>query len=226
MNTTSLAHLFGDGGADDFRRQFDATEAAPELSPVPPGRYVCGLIDGRLATSPRRGTQSYKLTFRIREGEYEGRLLWHDLWLTSAALSMTKRDLRKIGIVTGDDLDRPPTEGHVVEARVALETDDTGVERNKVKHFSVLRFEPPPSNPFPVDGEESAAGDGSVDDADEPEGSTVDDEPEGSTVDDEPEGWVTGITPTAPEPRKRPVRGRSSNERYLRQQQADWGRDR
>ncbi|MGB1885124.1 MAG: hypothetical protein ACPHUF_14565, partial [Gammaproteobacteria bacterium] len=40
----------------------------------------------------------FKLTFRVLEGEHEGRQFWHDVWLTAAALPMAKHDLAKLGI--------------------------------------------------------------------------------------------------------------------------------
>src|SRR5262249_62422594 len=84
--------------AVNLRQLWSSTEAAAELAPVPPGEYICRCLSGELFSSKNR-TPGYKLTLQIAEGEYAGRHLWHDFWLSAAALAMSKRDLAKIGVV-------------------------------------------------------------------------------------------------------------------------------
>ena len=91
---------------DDLLSLWNQAEAAQDFLVLPRGKYRCRTRRGQLGKS-RRGTPGYKLTFEVVEGEYVGRLLWHDLWLTPAAMPMTKRDLLKIGITALTQLVEP-----------------------------------------------------------------------------------------------------------------------
>jgi hypothetical protein len=105
------------------------------------------VASGELATS-RNGTPGYKLKFRVLGGDFAGRFLWHDSWLTDAALPRTKRDLTKLGIVTSEQLERPIPPGIRCSVSVTLRTCDDGVERNEVRKFEVLGIDPPDSDVF------------------------------------------------------------------------------
>jgi hypothetical protein len=119
-------------GGDDFRSAWDSTQAADDFGPLPPGTYLVRVLSGELCNARQRATPGYKLTLEVAEGEYEGRLLWLDLWLTKAALPMTKRDLAKIGITTEEQLEVPVPPGILIQAKVALLRDDDGAERNRI----------------------------------------------------------------------------------------------
>ena len=138
--------LNGHGG--DFNVRWDTTEAARDFAPVPRGVYECDLIAGELESSRTKSTPGYRLTFSIHEGEFAKRLVWHDLWLTPAALPMAKRDLARIGITSPEQMERPIPRGIVCKVRVALRTDDDGTQRNVVKSFVVVRIDPPEADPF------------------------------------------------------------------------------
>ncbi len=133
----SLADVLGGSTRDDLARQFDEAEAAGELVTLPRGTYRCRLTDGVLDTS-KGGTPGYVLTFTVDDGEYRGRKVWSTLWLTPAAMPMTKRDFAKLGIVSLDMLERPLPPGIVCDVRVVVRADDDGVERNKVASFAVV----------------------------------------------------------------------------------------
>jgi hypothetical protein len=121
---------------DALARQFKETEAAKDLVPLPKGEYLFRILSGELFNA-KSGTGGYKLVLEVKEGEYEGRRVWHDVWLTPAALAMAKRDLAKIGVTDLDQLEQPLPPGLLIRAKVALRTNDDGVEFNRV-----LRFEP------------------------------------------------------------------------------------
>jgi hypothetical protein len=63
-------------------------------------------VSGELFTA-KRNTPGYKLSFQVIEGEHARRRFWHDLWLTEAAMPMTKRDLLKIGVKSVEQLEQP-----------------------------------------------------------------------------------------------------------------------
>jgi hypothetical protein len=126
---------------------WDNARPADDLRPIPPGEYRCMITDGSLSTA-RSGTLGYKLTLEVMEGEHAGRRLWHDIWLTEAAISLAKRDLGKLGITSLEQLERPLPEGIIVVARVALRRGDNGEEFNRITRFEVIGIEPPSPEPF------------------------------------------------------------------------------
>lgn len=146
------------GGGDSLRQAWDSTKAADDFAPLPAGTYVARIVSGELATA-KSGTPGYKLTFRVLEGEYDGRQFWHDIWLTAAALPMAKRDLGKLGISALEQLERPLPPGIRAKCKVALRKDDDGTEYNRVRSFDVLGIDPvddadfaPANVPSPFDG--------------------------------------------------------------------------
>ena len=143
-----LADVLGGAGGTGFGDLWDNTAAADDNSgPIPPGEYRCRVVAGELAES-RSGTPSYKLTFQVAEGDHAGRRVWHDLWLTPAAMPTTKRDLAKLGIVEPAQLERPLPSGFVAKVKVILHRGDNGNEFNRVKHFEVVAVETPEPDPF------------------------------------------------------------------------------
>jgi hypothetical protein len=130
---------------DELARAWDQTAAAADLAPLPKGQYVAAILSGEPFTS-RTGTPGYKLAFQVVEGEYAGRRFWHDLWLTTAALPMTKRDLGKLGVSRLDQLERPLPMGIRCQVRLTLQRGDDGSERNRVQSFDVVGTDPP--DPF------------------------------------------------------------------------------
>ena len=139
-----LVDILNGESREDLSRRFNETEAAPEYAPVPKGVYSTDLSSGEL-TNSGSGTPGYNLGFTIREGEFTGRRVWHTLWLTPAAMPMTKRDLAKLGITRLDQLERPVPPGIVCQLTVSVRTDDDGVQRNAVKGFTVARVDADPT---------------------------------------------------------------------------------
>jgi hypothetical protein len=152
----SLVDVLNGTGRAELARQFDETEAASDLLPLPRGSYRCRVTDGELTTS-KSGTPGYSLTFSVENGEHKGRRLWHTAWLTPAALPMTKRDLAKLGVTSLDMLDGQLPAGIVCDVKVVLRADDDGVERNRVVSFDVVEVLADPTgdddfaSPMPAD---------------------------------------------------------------------------
>lgn len=133
----SLVDVLNGSARAELARQFDETEVAGDMLPLPRGEYRCRITGGELVTS-KTGTPGFAMTFTVDDGQHRGRKLWHTSWLTPAALPMTKRDLLKLGVKSLDMLDRPLPAGFVVDAKVALRVDDDGTERNRVVSFTVV----------------------------------------------------------------------------------------
>jgi hypothetical protein len=95
------------------------------------------------------------LTFQVLDGDHTGRRFWHDLWLTPAAMPMTKRDLGKLGVTRLEQLERPLPQGIRCRVRLVVHRDDDGSERNRVRALDVIGIEPPdpftPAGPDPGD---------------------------------------------------------------------------
>src|SRR5262249_50565629 len=135
-----LSDILGGDNAARLQISWNEAEAAADLKPLPPGEYTALILSGELFNA-RSGTPGYKLTMEVTEGEYAGRKLWHDAWLTAAAMPMTKRDLGKLGITDFDQLDSPLPAGMLVRVKVALRRDEDGTEFNRVKKFDFVGVE-------------------------------------------------------------------------------------
>lgn len=147
VNRDKLGGFFDDDKA--FDDLWNNTDAAPELTtgPIPAGKYRCRIVSGALAES-RSGKTSYKLAFEVIDGDHAGRRIWHDIWLTPAALPYAKPVLEKVGITSPDRLRRPLPSGFIIDARVSLRKGDDGAEHNQIRSFEVVAFEPPQPDPF------------------------------------------------------------------------------
>lgn len=157
MERKRLSDIVRDGTArDDLARTWDTTAAAADLGPVPPGEYLARLLSGELFTARAKGTPGYKWTLEIAEGEHAGRRLWHDLWLTPAALPQAKIDLAKIGVVRFEQLEQPVPPGILLRVKVALHTGDGGTPYNRLTRIEAAGVEP--DDPF-APGDAAAAGD-------------------------------------------------------------------
>lgn len=143
----SLSDILRNNDRENLAAAWGDTEAAEDFGVLPGGEYVARIVSGELFTS-KKGTPGYKLAFRVLEGEHEGRIFWHDIWLTPAALPMAKRDLAKLGVTALEQLERPLPPGIRCQVKLALRRDDDGNETNKVKRLDVLGIDPPDVEPF------------------------------------------------------------------------------
>lgn len=150
-HNTKLSDIL-QGNLESIKSAWQNTEAAGDFSsePIPAGTYDARLIAGELFQS-RHGTPGYKLTFEIAEGDYTGRRCWHDLWLTPAAMPMTKRDLAKLGVNDFAQLERPLPAVLRVKLRLAVRRDDDGNTYNRVQRFDVLGIDEPEKDAFDTD---------------------------------------------------------------------------
>jgi hypothetical protein len=133
--------LSPNSGRESLERAWKTTTAAAEFAPLPKGEYTFRILSGELFTS-KRGTPGYKLTLEVTEGDFEGRRVWCDLWLTPAALPMTKRDLLKIGITNLEQVEQPLPAGILIKGKLALRTHDDGNDSNRLVRFECLGVEP------------------------------------------------------------------------------------
>jgi hypothetical protein len=126
---------------EKLQHAWKMTEAAAEFEPLPKGEYTFRIIAGDLFTS-KRGTPGYKLTLEVTDGDYDGRRVWADFWLTPAALPMTKRDLAKIGIADLRQLEHPLPAVILIKGKLALRADEDGNQSNRLLRFHSLGIEP------------------------------------------------------------------------------------
>ncbi len=142
--------LHGNGG--DFNDTWNATTAAGEFGPVPRGVYACRITKGQLESSRSKGTPGYKVEFTIIEGDFQGRKLWADFWLTPAALPQSKRDLAKLGITSPAQMEQPLPKWIRCSVTAVVRRDDDDVERNRVRSFEVVGIDTPKADPFAPGG--------------------------------------------------------------------------
>lgn len=134
------------GGIDAF----DATEAAPEFAPLPPGIYSACVLRGEYTTT-KAGADAYRLRFEVTEGEQKGKTILRTWTFGAKALPYTKRDLTPFGLATSSALRSPfPPAGreYLVRLVVALQRGDDGIERNDVKRIDLLRVDESPAAAF------------------------------------------------------------------------------
>jgi hypothetical protein len=125
------------GGIDAF----DAAEAAPEFTPIPPGIYPARVLRGEYC-STKAGADAYRLRFEVTEGPHAGKTAIRTWTFVPKAIGYTKRDLSPFGLTTTAKLLSPfPESGreYLVRLVVALQRGDDGIERNDIKKIDLLR---------------------------------------------------------------------------------------
>lgn len=137
----SLTDILDGVSREELARQFEAVEAAADYTPLPRGSYKAEVSSGELTTSTSN-KPGYTMCFSVCEGELKGRRLWHTLWLTQAAMPMTKRDLAKLGVVKLEQLEKPMPLGIICQLSVVMRTDDDGETRNRVSRMEVIEIRP------------------------------------------------------------------------------------
>jgi len=142
-----LSDILSADNGGNIHDLWDSTEAADDFAPLPAGKYLCRLKSGELGTS-RSGTPQYTLRFEVLEGDHTGRQVWHSVYLTPAALPMTKRDLEKIGVKSLEQLESPIAKGFRCAVQVVRRKSDDGSEHNRVRSFEVLGIDPPEVDPY------------------------------------------------------------------------------
>jgi hypothetical protein len=173
MTRKSLSDILHGPEQDRLQSAWDSATPADDFgTPLPPGEYTCHVIGCELFNARSKGTPGVKLTFRIIDGEHAGRRLWHDCWLTEAAMPQTKRDLQKLGVTRLEQLEQPIPPGIRAEVKLALRRDDDGNEFNRVKTFAVVGIDESEADPFapadapsvssPQAGDGNQAADGSA----------------------------------------------------------------
>ncbi len=77
------------------------------------------------------------------DGDFQGRKLWLDCWLTPAALPQSKRDLAKLGITSPAQMEQPLPKWIRCHVTAVARRDDDGIERNKVQTFDAVGIDQP-----------------------------------------------------------------------------------
>ena len=158
------------GHSGDFNDVWDNTAAAGDFGPLPRGEYVCHATNGELEASRTKATPGYKIEFTVIEGDHKGRKVWHDCWLTPAAMPQSKRDLGKLGISSPAQMEQPLPRWFRCKVVVVLRKDDDGVERNRVRSFEVIGIDKPETDPFAPPPGDTKEPDGEADSTFVPEG--------------------------------------------------------
>jgi hypothetical protein len=149
MARKSLSDILLNGERESLSRAWGETKAAEDYgTPLPASDYTCHLVSADLFNAQTKGTPGVKLAFKVIDGEHVGRRVWHDCWLTPAALAQSKRDLLKLGIDRLERLEQPLPQGIRCVVRVTLRKDDDGNPFNRVKTFTVVGIDEPEKDAF------------------------------------------------------------------------------
>lgn len=134
-----------------LREKWAVTKPAADLDPLPRGEYAYALKDIRPDES-KRGTPRLKITLTVTQGEYTGRAVFHDAYLTEAALPYTLRSLGKVGLGDQDAIDRGVRPGIVVRARIALRARSDGEPFNEIRTWELAAVKSPAGGSGPAPG--------------------------------------------------------------------------
>jgi hypothetical protein len=146
-----LGDILSQSDRENLARLWDTTKPADDLGLLPAGEYSCRLLDGAAFTA-KSGTRGYKITFEVVDGDHAGRRIWSEpMWLTPAAMALTKRELGRIGVTRLEQLDHPLPRGILATVKVVVYKDDDGTEYNRVKWFRPTGIEAAEPNPFAPD---------------------------------------------------------------------------
>jgi hypothetical protein len=148
VSSRRFSEILNSGEQNRLQQAWDNTQAADEFDLLPKGDYDARLTSGEPFEAPSTGNLGYKLMFVVTDGDHEGRRIWHTLWLTPNAMAWTKRDLKKLGIDSINQLDDPLPRGIVCRLRVVIRKNDDGTEYNEVRRMEVVRIELPEDDPF------------------------------------------------------------------------------
>ena len=106
-----------------------ATLANEKRETVPSGEYEATPIEIKPDKAPS-GNLRYKVVWKIATGQYGGKWLYQDLWLTSRAIYRTRKELATLGLEPAT-IDPLPTD-KVYLIRVRQRTSDSGATWNDV----------------------------------------------------------------------------------------------
>lgn len=141
-----LSDTFDGRHCGDLAEAWATAETAPDFEPIPSGQYLCHLKSGELITaSSGKRTPGYKLCFRILDGEHAGRLVWHTLWLSAAALPYSKKSLAMLNITSPEQLEVPLPHTFRCQVTVVVQQEDNGLSYSRVRRFTVIAIDPCPS---------------------------------------------------------------------------------
>lgn len=82
-----------------------------DFSPVPEGQYRC-VVDRVVENLSDTGKEKWDIRFRITEGEYEGRLIFDEIYFTDSALQRVKLIASRFGVDVTREVNFEP---HLIE---------------------------------------------------------------------------------------------------------------
>jgi len=142
---------------------FDAISIEPDtgsFGAIPAGDYVAEIIESEQVANKNNTGSHLKLTFKIIDGEYENRRLWHrvNYWHNDPGCALKARQhFKKICKFAGNPDINDASEIHglpIVIRVVQVPRRDTGEMVNEIKWFMPFQAQPQPvqANPKPVAG--------------------------------------------------------------------------
>jgi hypothetical protein len=84
--------------------RFDEIPSSGDFPALPEDRYTVECVEARLETS-KAGNKKITTQFKVTEGEFENRRLWHDFSLVQSALFNLKNYFEAAGLSTEGEIE-------------------------------------------------------------------------------------------------------------------------
>lgn len=117
-------------------------DPAPELEPIPAGRYLVVITDSQMKPTKNASGQYLQLSFQVLDGPYKGRFVWSRLNLHNpnpTTVQIAQQELssicRAVGVMTPNDSIELHNIPLVITVRLK-KRKDTGELSNDVKGYA------------------------------------------------------------------------------------------
>jgi hypothetical protein len=149
----------------EFPEIFDPeTQEGNSWDPLPVGEYVAQIVEASVL-QPKSGDGCYlALTWKIAEGEFEGRQVWHRITFAHSneqAQTIGRKTLKDLCVAL--DVNEQVNDAEVflfkpARIRLGIEKDKQGIYPDKNKVSRIVRLEPKPAEPGqPANGGSASA---------------------------------------------------------------------
>jgi Protein of unknown function (DUF669) len=138
----------------EFPEIFDPeTQEGNSWDPLPVGEYVAQIVEASVL-QPKSGDGCYlALTWKIAEGEFEGRQVWHRITFAHSneqAQTIGRKTLKDLCVAL--DVNEQVNDAEVflfkpARIRLGIEKDKQGLYPDKNKASRILPLEPKPAEP-------------------------------------------------------------------------------
>jgi hypothetical protein len=118
---------------------FTHIDDVQDFTPIPPGRYLCKLVEIEEATT-QYGDEMWKMRFQVVEGKHNGRFVFDNLVFSEAALKRVKLICSRLGLNVGGELDLTPEMLKNRTCYLTVQTEEYEDDEGNQKPRNVVPF--------------------------------------------------------------------------------------